>query len=462
MSDINRRSFLKSMGAIGGATSMTSALTGMLSVRANADEYTSAPVDDGGYKALVAIFLAGGNDCANTLIPIDDYNYPIYAKYRDTIALPKSQILPLTPTTPLEGVIQYGIHPNLTNLSKMFHAKNMAVLQNVGTLLMPTTKDMFYKEPTKLPTRIFSHNDQMDFWQTLMNNSPSFVADGWGSLAVKNQMLKNSKPLFSSINATGSGRYKFLASKGFDQFVLNSGGAVAMNGYGASLFGASNVGEIIDKIANAPYNNMLEQEMCNIFNRSRYAQEILKPVFSNKDFDTYFTANGLSNQFKTVVKCIAANATLGIKRQVFAVVLGGFDNHSNLLNAHGNLMKQLDTSIGEFYTALNAIQMQDRVTSFTMSEFGRTFSSNGDGSDHAWGAHHFIIGGGVKGGEIYGKTPQFGVDTIDDVGRGRLIPTTSVDQYVATLCRWFGVNDNDMARITPNLKNFPEKYLKFL
>lgn len=125
-------------------------------------------------------------------------------------------------------------------------------------------------------------------------------------------------------------------------------------------------------------------------------------------------------------------------------------------------MKQLDTSIGEFYTALNSIQMQDRVTSFTMSEFGRTFSSNGDGSDHAWGAHHFIIGGGVKGGEIYGKTPQFGVDTIYDVGRGRLIPTTSVDQYVATLCRWFGVNDNDMARITPNLKNFPEKYLKFL
>lgn len=450
---LDRREFLKRMGLLSMAGTQPIALN--LATMSQAVAFNAG--DD--YKALVCVFLLGGNDHANTLIPIDTNNYAIYREHRGKVALDKSQILALTPSSS-DPTVSYGLHPKLTRLHRLFHDKKVAILQNVGSLVTPTTVEQFKKGLVQLPPKIFSHNDQQAYWQT---SGQEGHTEGWGAKMGRLAMGQNQRSLFTCVNT--SGKMAFLDGNHISQYSLSADGIVPMYGMDSNswLFGTPNMKDITRQMMNAPSDHLMEQQISQTFNQADYAVNILgQAIKGSGEFATPFADDELSKRLNIVAKMIKAHSQVGVKRQVFMVTLGGFDTHDNLLPRHDKLMQQLDKALASFYYAMDEIGMSNQVTAFTASEFGRTLTNNGDGTDHGWGSHHFIIGGAVKGQAIYGKTPIYGVDTIDDVGQGRLLPSTSIDQYNATLARWFGVEDSEIASIAPNIHNFNQRYLDFL
>lgn len=454
---MNRRNFLKNAASI----SSLGALQGLaVNLAAMAD--ANATVDDPNqYKALVAVFLKGGNDNGNTLFPIDDVNYPLYQSYRAELALPKASGIPLNPINPLPSNVQYALHPSLSDLAKLFNAGDMAVLQNVGALTRPTTKKLYQTQYASMPAKLYSHNDQQKFWQM----STTDYRTGWGSALAQKMMTKNSSPLFTGVNVINP--MPLFYSKNLHSLTLGENGPNSMIGFEGGLtkhFGITSWPQAVSQIMGSTNNSAMEQEISNIFSRSVYSQTQLRSVFKNSaDVDSYFTGtDNLSKQLKVVAKMIKARDTLAMKRQVFVVYLDGFDLHSGLLTKHAGLLKAVNNAIYSFNNAMKGLGVNDNVTLFTMSEFGRTLNTNNGGSDHGWGSHHFIVGGAVNGKQIYGKTPSYIKDGEDDVGRGRLIPSTATSQYFATLAKWLGATDTDISGIIPYINNFAQKNLGFV
>lgn len=453
---MNRRSFLKSIGllsASGAVQSMAINLAGMSQAVAKDNL-------DSDYKALVCIFLLGGNDHANTMIPIDAINFAKYKQHRGDIALNKAKILPLNPQLALDKPTQYGLHPQLKGIHDLFQQGNLGVVQNLGTLLAPISKAEYFTNQRVAPAKLFSHNDQQAIWQTSQLEGKG---EGWGAKMGELTLPSDQNKLFTAINL--GRRSYFLSSKHLQQYNMSVDGATAINGVkvGSKVYGSTKISDNIRNMLTRTRENIYEQEISETIKQSLQAEKQINQSFANlTDLKTKFSEDELSVQLKMVAKMIQARQQLGMKRQVFMVVLNGFDTHDDLLERHDELMKKLNAGMTSFYKATEELGVQNQVTSFTMSDFGRTFSTNGDGSDHGWGGHHFVMGGAVKGRNIYGNTPTYGVNTNDDVGRGRLIPTTSVDQYSATLAKWFGVPEAYMSRIAPNLDNFDKKYLAFI
>jgi uncharacterized protein (DUF1501 family) len=460
-SKASRRAFLKrasSLSVAGIATPWALNLAAMA-------EASAANATD--YKAIVCVFLYGGNDYGNTLIPYDTTNYNAYQALRPTLAYGRD-LLAATALTPTAAPVdaagfsrQYALAPELAPLLPIFNAGHMGVLLNVGTLVQPTTKLQYTNKSVLLPPKLFSHNDQQSVWQS---SAPEGAVSGWGGRMGDLFMAGNGNATFTCVNVSGNA--VFLSGNTAVQYQVSTNGSVPMNGLKHPLFGSTACSNVLHTLVSQPRAHLLENEYTRVTNRSIDANDILTGALANGPaISTVFPAkNTLADQLKLVARMIASAGTLGAKRQVFFVSLGGFDNHDGLLNVHPGLLKNVADAVSAFYNATVELGVADKVTTFTASDFGRTLSGNNDGSDHGWGSMHFMVGGAVNGKRFYGVPPAVASNGPDDVGQGRLLPTTSVDQYAATLGKWLGVSDSNLLTLLPNLVNYnvSARNLKFV
>jgi uncharacterized protein (DUF1501 family) len=461
ISKASRRAFLKrasSLSVAGIATPWALNLAAMA-------EASAANATD--YKAIVCVFLYGGNDYGNTLIPYDTTNYNAYQALRPTLAYGRD-LLAATALTPTAAPVdaagfsrQYALAPELAPLLPIFNAGHMGVLLNVGTLVQPTTKLQYTNKSVLLPPKLFSHNDQQSVWQS---SAPEGAVSGWGGRMGDLFMAGNGNATFTCVNVSGNA--VFLSGNTAVQYQVSTNGSVPMNGLKHPLFGSTACSNVLHTLVSQPRAHLLENEYTRVTNRSIDANDILTGALANGPaITTVFPAkNTLADQLKLVARMIASAGTLGAKRQVFFVSLGGFDNHDGLLNVHPGLLKNVADAVSAFYSATVELGVADKVTTFTASDFGRTLSGNNDGSDHGWGSMHFMVGGAVNGKRFYGVPPAVASNGPDDVGQGRLLPTTSVDQYAATLGKWLGVSDSNLLTLLPNLVNYnvSARNLKFV
>lgn len=455
MSELSRRAFLKRLSyltAAGVANPISINLMGM------AEAAAQTATD---YKALVCVFFDGGNDHANTLIPIDGDNYNAYRKIRQDIAIDQSKVLPLIPTTSLSGGLKWGFHPQLGRLNSLFHLKKLAVLQNVGTLIQPTSIDQFKSQTVPLPGMLFSHATQKKVWQSTASNA---FKEGWGGHIGDLILNQNSQAMFSCISTDNNAL--FLTGEKATPLNIETNGIIPILPAkdNAALYGSQKCARLLKELITSTRYNVIENHINSVTNRSMEAEQSMSHALKQAgNFATRFpNNNSLANQLEVVAKLIKSHKHFGLKRQIFFVSLKGFDTHGNLLSKHGDQMALVNHALASFYEATEEMNMSQNVTTFTASDFGRTFTSNGDGSDHGWGSHHIIMGGAVNGRNFYGNSPEIGLNTAEDVGQGRMLPTTSIDQYSATLAKWFGVPNSDLRLISPNLYNFNDQDLGFM
>ena len=429
----------------------------------------AAAFDATDYKALVCVFFYGGNDYANTVVAYDDLSYNQYSTIRGGgagqsaggIALAKSALggTLLNPTTPLPGGRQYALHPAMTGIANLFNSGKAAVQLNVGPLVAPMTKAQymgFDRTNYPLPPKLFSHNDQQSVWQS---SSPEGSTVGWGGNIGDLALSGNATSLFTCINVTGN--TVFLSGDSALSYQVSANGAVAINAVKNNVYGSSAVRTAWAGLIHQPRAHTLENEYNRVTTRAIGAEGQISSGLAASTVVTVFpTGNSLADQLKLVARLIGARNGLGAKRQVFMVSIGGFDLHDNLIAQHPVLLGKVSEAMTAFYNATVELGVANKVTAFTASDFGRTLTSNGDGSDHGWGSHHLMVGGAVKGAAFYGTAPPISVTNTAaaqdqwHVGQGRLLPTTSVDQYAATLANWFGVADGELAGILPNLRRF--------
>jgi uncharacterized protein (DUF1501 family) len=427
----------------------------------------AAAFDATDYKALVCIFLYGGNDYANTLVPYDPANYGLYHQIRagaageDSagIAIARAD-LAATALAPIDGAmltdnLQYALAPQLAGLKSLFDAGQLAIQLNVGPLIQPTTKAQYSSSDRRanpLPPKLFSHNDQQSVWQS---DGAEGATNGWGGRLGDLALSSNgTRATLTCISASNNG--VFVAGRDALQYQISTSGAIRINALRGQL------GEAVRAIITRASPHVLENE-CAIVNRRSIALEgVVNEALGGVSLTTSFpSGNGLASQLRVVARLIGARAAFGVRRQVFFVSIGGFDNHNDLMSDHPRLMTRLNDAMSAFYAATAALGVADKVMTFTASDFGRTLSSNSDGSDHGWGAHHFVMGGAVNGGRFYGTAPHVSVESDDQVGLGRLLPSTSVDQFAATLARWFGCEPTELPGILPNIGNFSTPTLGF-
>lgn len=470
----SRRRFLGSMLTLAGTGAAPFALN--LAAMGNA-----AAQSAGDYKAMVCLFLNGGNDAFNTVLATDSASWNEYLRVRntggsDSIHLPGTGetggVLPIVPATPQAGR-SFALHPGLGPLKELFDGGRAAVVANVGTLIAPTTLAQYKAKSVALPPKLFSHNDQQSTWQS---GQPEGASVGWGGRLGDLAVAGNANAMFTTISAAGN--TVFLSGQQVRQFQVGQAGAVPIRGISANLFGTAAGTSALQAILADAGNDLIEQEQKAAVQRAISSQSILSgamlaagptgvpnPTSYINPATGVAATNPLAVQLQTVARIIGGRGALGAKRQVFYVTLGGFDTHDRQKIQQADLMARLAHALAYFDTTLAALQgidLRRQVTTFTASDFGRTFSSNGDGTDHGWGAHHFVVGGAVRGRDIYGAFPASGLGHALDVGSGSLLPTISVDQYGATLARWFGVPDSQLGEVFPNLANFTQRDLGFM
>ncbi len=445
--DQSRRAFLKRAAALsmlGGAGPFVMNLAAI-------GEAAAATASD--YKALVCIFLYGGNDYANTLPPYDQASYNLYASLRSTIAHPRDSLAAtaLNPANPLPGGRQYALAPNLAPLMPIFDAGRLAVMLNVGTLIQPTSKTAYQSKTVPLPPKLFSHNDQQSFWQA---SNPEGASSGWGGRIGDLLQSGNGNSVLTCINAAGNA--VFMSGRTAVQYGVTTNGPVPLLNNAANLFGSATGMTTLRALMTGPRTNIFENEHATVTKRSLDTQaQVSAALAAAPAFQTAFpTGNSLADQLRVVARLISVSQELGAKRQVFFVSLGGFDNHDSILTDHPTLMTRLGTAMRYFHDVCAELGVLDRVTAFTGSDFGRTLTSNSNGSDHGWGSMHFVMGGAVRGRNLYGTPPTIANNGPDDVGQGRLLPTLSVDQYAATLATWFGVSSGNLSTVVPNINNY--------
>jgi len=447
MMDQSRRAFLKraaALGIVGGAGPFVMNLAAI-------GEAAAATATD--YKALVCIFLYGGNDYANTLPPYDQASYNLYASLRSTIAHPRDSLTAtvLNPTVALPGGRQYALAPNLAPLIPVFDAGRLAVVLNVGTLIQPTSKANYQAKSVPLPPKLFSHNDQQSFWQA---SNPEGATTGWGGRIGDLLQSGNGNSVLTCINAAGNA--VFMSGRTAVQYGVTTNGPVALLNNAVNLFGSATGMSTLRTLMTGPRTNLFEDEHAKVTKRSLDTQaQVSAALGVAPNIQTPLPAgNSLADQLRIVLRLISVSQELGAKRQVFFVSLGGFDNHDSILTDHPTLMTRLGAAMRYFHDAAAELGVLDRVTAFTGSDFGRTLTSNANGSDHGWGSMHFVMGGAVNGRAIYGAPPAIANNGPDDVGQGRLLPSLSVDQYASTLATWFGVSNGNLSTVVPNIGNY--------
>jgi len=459
-----RRAFLRRSGQLAMAGT---ALPFALNLATIAD--AAAQTSSSDYKALVCVFLYGGNDYANTVVAYDDTHYNAYSAIRGGganqsaggIALAKADLAStlLKPTAALPNGRQYALHPAMTSMARLFNEDGAAaVLLNVGPLADPIVRRQYLAKTCRIPPKLMSHNDQQGLWQT---SAQPGTKGGWGGRISELCRAQNTGALFTCISANGNS--VFLSGESASHYQIGVNGAIPINGMKANVYGSSTVRAAMAQLAQQAHGHTMENEYARVTQRSVSAEgAVTSAIGEPYAAGTFPEGDSLASQLAMVARLIRGRSALGVKRQVFMVGLGGFDLHDNLMAKHPALLASVSNSMTAFHQEMVAQGLGDQVTQFTASDFGRALSSNGNGSDHGWGGHHFIVGGAVKGKQkIYGTAPAVTIDNSATqegydwhIGQGRLIPTTSVDQYAATLATWFGVSATDLPDVLPNLKSF--------
>jgi len=409
------------------------------------------------YKALICVFLYGGNDYANTVVPYDAASYALYQGFRPAFAhardaLAATALNPVAAPVDINGMAhQYALAPGLASLVPLFNTGKLGVMLNVGSLVQPTTKLQYTNRSVKLPPKLFSHNDQQSVWQSSL---PEGATSGWGGRMGDLFQSGNTNSTFTCVNVSGNAVY--LSGKSAVQYQVSTNGSVALNGVKSPLFGSAAASAALRTLVTQTRTHTLENEYNRISKRALDANDVLTTALAGATpLTTVFPAgNNLGDQLKLVARMISVGAELGAKRQVFFVSMGGFDTHDGMLTAHPALMTKVGDAMAAFYAATAELNVADKVTTFTASDFGRTMSGNADGSDHGWGSMHFVMGGAVRGQRFYGTAPVVADNGPDDVGQGRLLPTTSVEQLAATLGSWLGISDSNLLDLLPNLTNY--------
>ena len=451
MSKLNRREFLKQ-------TSLASAV-----FAATPGVAYSQVVGGGGpfndYKALVCVFLFGGNDSFNLIVPRSNAEYNVYAQARQNLAVAQNDLLPITPAIP--DVVDYGLHPSAGGLQTLFQSGAAAFVSNVGPLIEPTTKDQFFNRSVALPPQLFSHNDQQDQWQSLKGNAQSNT--GWaGRMAdlirtsVAGQQMATNASLF--------GNNLLQSADETIAYVMGPGGPLQFEGFPTDPNDPFYEQRLaFQRILDADHASIYERGFADIQRRAIASADTVSAAIASADsLQTVFPQSQLGQQLETVAKLIAVRDQLSMQRQIFFVAAGGFDSHDNQNEDQPGLLGGISDGIKAFYDATVELQVSDSVTTFTQSDFGRTLTSNGDGTDHAWGGNQLVVGDAVFGQRMYGSYPLLAIGGPEDVGGGRMIPSTSADQFAATLAKWFGIGDADLPIVAPHIDNFVQRDLGFM
>jgi uncharacterized protein (DUF1501 family) len=482
---LTRRAFIRqSSCAALGITGLVNTLAHLTLTRAALAQ--SLPGDD--YKALVILFLYGGNDSNNMLIP--RMGHPAYADYkanRGVLGILDSNDPAYVTGNPASIALAadgagYGVHPSMQAVADLFNDGQLAFVTNVGTLAFPMTRNEYMGGKVTLPRQLFSHSDQQIEWQSSVADKP--FQSGWGGRVADLLMQQGMAGDKVSLSITVSGINSLQVGSNVVQYSVGSGGAVSLQGFGTNYTGARNADgsyntspagrrlKAFDEITAYTHEHLLEDGYNEVVRRARSSEAIVGNAFlaaaqSGVDLDAIFSGatTSLGTQLKTIAKLIAGRSAMDNRRQIFFCSVGGYDTHSGQMAAQANLMRELANSLKAFSNAVTALGVNDRVMTLSHSDFTRTFTPNDvnsatAGSDHGWGGHHIVMGGPVNGGKIYGHFPSLKVGMDQDAGtnRGRWIPTTSVDQYAAVGARWLGVEDSALSAIFPNLHRFDDPF----
>jgi uncharacterized protein (DUF1501 family) len=497
--NISRRQMLRRLGALGAGTAAAPWLMNLAAM-------APARAAGGGYKALVCVFMYGGNDAYNTVLATDKESWSHYLAARnsdsDPIALapvgadPQKNgafnaalggVLPITPRTAQQGR-EFALNPILAPVRDLFRAGRLGIVANVGPLQQPTTKKQYTANAVPLPPKLFSHNDQQSVWQS---GSAEGASTGWGGAIADRLVGGNANPIFTSVT-TGSAAVWLVGDK-VNRYSLGLNGAIHIGGADGTLFNSPVAQRELEAVMrNTREAQYFEQDHAAIVRRSMDAEAILTPAMPPADGGPWGTRglgenqldpklcyrapssgivdiNPISQQMQPILRMIAAQSALGMGRQIFFIGVDGCDTHDTQNERHADIMAQLAQSMTYWDTASRAMGVDQNVTLFTASDFGRAFSSNGDGTDHGWGGHHFVLGGDVKGGDIYGDFPRYGrsdeygnFSSDDQLRDGSLLPALAVDQYAATLGAWMGLGDAELNDVLPNLSKFGASNLGFM
>ena len=483
---LTRRSFVRSLGGLGlGAAAYSSTIRDLRLI--NAAMAFTAPTD---YKALVCLFLAGGNDANNWIVPTDTTSYNDYVSIRGNLTLPQASLLPLR-TGPLgtDPLYQdaaghtYGFHPGCAKMQTLFGEGTLATLMNVGTLVRPTTRAQYLANSGGFyrPPQLFSHSDQVTQWQTSIPDQPPTT--GWGG-RVADLVDPIANPASNiSMSVSLNGANTFEVGNLISQYHVSTSGAVTLGG--TLMTGTGQRVKVMKDILALNQTNIQRNAYASVLSNAIQVGDTLNTNISATAMSTDtppgswtwtapFPNTGLGNQLKMIARLIQARGPFAVNRQIFFCSVGGYDTHTqqvavngtdqptNANGAHYKLLNEVSECMFAFQRAMEQISIADKVTTFTASDFSRTFPTNSQGSDHGWGAHHMIMGGAVNGRQIYGKLPTFAINGPDDTGTGRWIPTVSVDQHSATLAKWFGLSNSELATVFPNLSRFPTTDLGFM
>jgi len=482
LSVLTRRQFIRQAACAAlGTGALTSAVRDLRFL--NAAVAQSLPTD---YKALVCIFLAGGNDSNNLIVPTIPAEYADYSTIRsDALALPLSGapnvVLPISPLN--SDGHQYGLHPACPQLATLFQEAKLAVLFNTGTLVYPLTRAQYQSGALAKPPQLFSHSDQSTQWQTsIPDRSP---LTGWGGrCADLLAAMQPDAPISLCVTLTGANTFE--VGNTVSQYSVTSSGAISLWGVsGPRLQSLTNILALPNpNLQIRAYSDVTEHAIQTGGQLNAAIASTAAPSYWSVPFPAAVTSptggapfnSYLASQLQMVARMIeaghrdAANGGFGMKRQIFFCGVGGYDLHSGQtlgpgqtgVGAHANLLAELSQGLFAFQRAMEQLGLSDNVTTFTASDFGRTLSSNSDGSDHGWGSHHLIMGGAVNGQRTYGRFPTLAINGPDDTDTGRWIPSTAIDQYFATLATWFGVDSGNLGTVFPNLGRFSTPNLGFV
>lgn len=452
--NISRRKFIgqTSCAAIGISSFMSTLLSlKSMSAAAMANSVTAA---SGDYKALVCFSLSGGNDAYNMLMPRSGTPYAEYAETRSNLALDPNDMLAINPLNP-DGR-DFGLHPSMMATQNLFNSGRLAFINNIGTLIEPSTKEQIYNRLVDMPLGLFSHSDQYQQWHTGLPHERAAI--GWGGkVADLIRDMNNNQRI--SMNISLSGTNIFQTGQNVVEYTIDPyDGGVGIYGYAPdNMYDAFNIlrTQAIDNMLEASYADIYQKSYVDVVKNANDANIEFQAALENTpSFDDIFSDNQISQSFKMTARTIAAHEALDVSRQTFFIDFGGWDHHDEVLQEQAGMLYIVDLALSEFNQAMEQIGCADMVTTFTMSEFARTLTSNGNGTDHAWGSNVMVMGGAVNGGYMFGEYPSIALDSNLELGNGTLIPTRSTDEYFAELAIWFGVAKSDLPLIFPNLSNF--------
>lgn len=451
---LHRRALIKQSALAALGSSSYSAL----STQFNLAHAQVGDADD--YRALVCVFLYGGNDAFNMLVPRSQSEYDVYANARRNLATAREDLLAISPLNSLPA--DYGLHPELTSLKSLFDSGKLSLIGNVGTLIEPTLQSDYVNKRVELPPQLFSHNDQQNF---VMSLQATQERQGWASRIADIMMDANTNRNLA-MNITLSGANTLQTGGMTAPYALGAGG---VNEYWSLQPGnpdawSVNRNRAYDALLAQPQTHLFASEFAKTQRRSIDLGVELRAALENTAAPATVFQQGshLAGMLKMIAHLIAARETLGMRRQIFFVGIGDYDTHGDQVNRYPVLMRELNHALASFYDATVELGVSHQVTTFTASDFGRTLTSNGDGTDHGWGSHQMVMGDGVMGGRIFGTMPELAIGSNDDIGEGRIIPTTSVDQYAATLARWYGLSPSQIADTFPSLANFNSADIGFM